>query len=474
MASPNIAFSTLPPSIRKPGKYFEFNTSNAVNTLPNAPQLVALIAQMTASGTATALTPIAVFSDTQASGYFGRGSIAHLAVRAMLKANPYVQLTVVPVADAGGGVAATKTVTMAGTATATGVLTLLIADQTVNLTVNSGDLASAVATNLNTLLGTLGDLPVIATVLTSVVTLTAKNKGTLGTAIAVSATCTATGITATVAAGTAGATDPVLSTALTPIFTAGHTIICSTLNDATNLALLVTHLNNVSSAIEQRGCIGIYGYTGTLATSITLALGINSGRISGILVPSTISTSWQVAAAYTAVVAGEPDVARPLNTLPLTGIIPQPQANWLMRTEQESALWNGVTPTEVGPGNLVQIVRAITTYTLDPQGVQDISLLDLTTIKTLDYVRLACRTRIALRFPREKKSQKTLNAIRSELLSVLYLLQDLQIVENVDLWKAGLIVENDIQDPTRADAKIPCDIINGLHVFAARIDLILN
>ena len=34
MASPNISFDTLPASIRKPGKYFEFNTRLAVRTLP--------------------------------------------------------------------------------------------------------------------------------------------------------------------------------------------------------------------------------------------------------------------------------------------------------------------------------------------------------------------------------------------------------------------------------------------------------
>ena len=34
MASANITFDTIPASIRKPGKYFEFNTRLAVNTLP--------------------------------------------------------------------------------------------------------------------------------------------------------------------------------------------------------------------------------------------------------------------------------------------------------------------------------------------------------------------------------------------------------------------------------------------------------
>jgi phage tail sheath gpL-like len=43
------------------------------------------------------------------------------------------------------------------------------------------------------------------------------------------------------------------------------------------------------------------------------------------------------------------------------------------------------------------------------------------------------------------------------------------VEENAD----GLIVERDAQDVTRLNARIPCDVVNGLHVFAGRIDLIL-
>ena len=132
-----------------------------------------------------------------------------------------------------------------------------------------------------------------------------------------------------------------------------------------------------------------------------------------------------------------------------------------------------MTPLTVGPGNKVQIERAITTYTLDPQGIPDISLLDLTTIRTLDYVRKAVRERIALRFPREKLSERTAPKVRSEILDVLYKLEELEIVENVAANAAGVLVERDLQDPNRLDAKIPCDVVNGLHVFAGRIDLLL-
>jgi phage tail sheath gpL-like len=205
----------------------------------------------------------------------------------------------------------------------------------------------------------------------------------------------------------------------------------------------------------------------------TLCPLINAGRITGLLLPTAYENSYEVAGAYAAVIASEEDPARPLNGLPLTGILANPLANRLSRTEQENMLNNGATPSEIGPGEKVQIVRAITTYVLDAQSVPDISLLDLTTIRTLDYVRKAVRERIALRFPREKLSERTAPKVRSEILDVLYKLEGLEIVENVTANLAGVIVERDLQDPNRLDAKIPADVVNGLHVFAGRIDLLL-
>jgi Mu-like prophage tail sheath protein gpL len=149
-------------------------------------------------------------------------------------------------------------------------------------------------------------------------------------------------------------------------------------------------------------------------------------------------------------------------------------ADRLTRTEQEVLLHNGVTPLEVGPdGTSVQIVRAITTYTVNAEGVDDVALLDLTTIRTLDYVRKAVRERIVLRFPRSKLSSRTPPAVRGEILDVLIKLEELEIVEEVEANKGGVICERDLQDVNRLDAKIPTDVVNGLHVFAARIDLLL-
>lgn len=473
MASKNIAFASIPASIRKPGKYAEFNTALAVRTLPGNLQKTLIVGQRLAAGTVAANTVVDVFSDTDAATYFGRGSIAHLMVKAALVANPYLSLQVIAMDDAGAGVLATSTITITGTATGSGVLTAQVGDVLVQIAIATGDVQNAIAAALKAQFDAQPDLPETATVATNVVTLTAKNKGTLGNAIKIASSSTAAGVTVANTTPSGGATDPTIATALAVVFASGHNVIITPWNDSTNLTALRTHLDSVSGALEKRGCVGIAAHTGTLAASTTLAPTINGGRISMLLVPSAYENSYEVAAAYGAVVAGEEDPAMPLNTLGLTGIAAPPLANRLSRTEQENALNNGVAPTEVGPGDVVQIVRAITTYTKDPQGIADISLLDLTTIRSLDYGRKAIVERISLRFPRSKKSARVKAQIREEVLDVMYKLEELEIWENVKENEDGVIVEDDLQDPNRVNIRIPADVVNGLHVVAMRIDLLL-
>ena len=145
----------------------------------------------------------------------------------------------------------------------------------------------------------------------------------------------------------------------------------------------------------------------------------------------------------------------------------------LTRANQENLLSNGVTPLIVDSGENVVICRAISTYVTNASGIVDPSLLDITTIRTLDYVREATRTRLALRFPRNKLSSRTPNRVKAEVLDVLYQLEQLEILENVTGNEANVIVERDTQDANRIDIRIPADVVNGLHVIAERIDLIL-
>lgn len=270
-----------------------------------------------------------------------------------------------------------------------------------------------------------------------------------------------------------GSTEPDLAAALASTAQGGFTLIVPAWFSQTALTAVRTHIATWTSSMEQQSIIGVGAVTTTLSAATALAASLNAGAITVAVLPGTTATARQVAAAYAALIASEEDPARPLNTLVLTGIPVPPIASRLGRTEQETCLANGVTPLEVGAGDVVQVVRAVSTYTKSAAGATDVSLLDLTTMRTLYYVRQACRDRIRLRFPRAKLSSKTPAAVRGELLDVLKKCEELEIVENVDANADALVVERSGQDVNRINASIPADVVNGLHVFAGRIDLLL-
>lgn len=103
---PHIDFDTIPGSIRVPGQYIEFNTRNAVQGLPQNPQKVLMVAPMLTAGIQPALEPVQLFSDAEAADLFGQGSLAHLMVRQAFANNPYLDLTVIGIADHSAGVQA--------------------------------------------------------------------------------------------------------------------------------------------------------------------------------------------------------------------------------------------------------------------------------------------------------------------------------------------------------------------------------
>lgn len=270
-----------------------------------------------------------------------------------------------------------------------------------------------------------------------------------------------------------GSAEPVITAALDATALGGYTILVPAWYSSVAMTALREHIKVYTDSKEQQSIIGVGAVTTTLSAATTLATALNSGAITVAALPGTESSDRQVACAYAAMIASEEDPARPLNTLELGGIKVPAITKRLGRNEQETALANGVTPLEVAAGDVIQIVRAVTTYTKSAAGAVDVSLLDLTTIRTLYYVRTACRDRIRLRFPRSKLSSKTPAAVRGELLDVLLKLEELEIVEEVAANATGLVVERSLQDVNRLNASIPTDVVNGLHVFAGRIDLLL-
>ncbi len=471
-----IAFDNIPGSLRKPGKYFEFNLRMATRALPGNPQVMLIVAPMMKSGTAVPLTPVNIFDDTEAAIAFGAGSLAHIMAISAITANSYLQLQIIGVAENPAGKAATGTLSVTGPATNSGTFYLTVCGMRLDIAVTAGDTAEMICQSVTDTVNGQTALPVKAALTpgendNKLITLTARQTGEYGNDIHLAASCTAKGVTQTLTAMQGGENNADIQPALDAVFAAGHNIIVPPFSDKETLLKLRTHLEKTGGPLEQRGAVCAAGWTGTLSTGTTLASDINDGRTTIAWYPGSSKLPCQLAAGYGAIIAFEEDPARPLNNLEVKGLDVAPVNFWAGRNEQENALHNGLTPFEVGPGNKVQIVRAITTYTKNPEGVNDTALLDLTTIRTLDYTRVACRERISQRFPRDKLNERTRQKVRSELLDVLIKLEEEEILENVEANKGLLIVERNGKDSSRLDAQIPADVVNGLHIFAGRIDL---
>lgn len=472
MASKNISFETIPSAIRVPGRYIEFNTKLAMRTLPANAQKVLLIAQQLPTGTIPALTPTQVFSDDEAANLFGAGSWAHLLTRQAIRNNQYMDLSVIGVEDDAAGIQAVGDLTISGAAGSSGQVIVNVGLEDYRIAVTSKESTTSIMDRLIEVLNQDPDSPVVAAKADNKITLTAKHAGETGNEITISIRTTSRDLIVSSNPMANGEGNPNIVKALAEVAGKHYHIIISPFSDDPNLQSLSEHIENVSNAIEKRGAIGVAAWKGSLSTGTTQAAKLNDGRLTMAWYRNAAVTNGMIAAGYGAVIAFEEDPARPLNTLEIKGLGITQESDWPMFTEQNNALYNGLTPLTI-VNNRVQILRAISTYTKNATGTDDPALLDITTIRTLDYVRTAVDQRIALRFPREKLSNKTPPKVRSEILDVLYKMEELEILEEVAANQKLLIVERDLQDPNRLNVAIPADVVNGLHVFAARIDLYL-
>jgi phage tail sheath gpL-like len=122
---------------------------------------------------AVANTPVQVASKVQAEAMFGVGSMLSAMVAAARVADPFGLFYCLPLADAGGAVAATGTITVSTPPTAAGSIPLYIGDKKVS--VAGIETVAQTATAIANAINAQSDLPVMSAAAAGVVTLTARN-----------------------------------------------------------------------------------------------------------------------------------------------------------------------------------------------------------------------------------------------------------------------------------------------------------
>ena len=144
--SESLAFKYFPSQFWRPsGVNVEFDPSNA-NTATQS-QRALLIGQIPSTGTATPNIAVQAYSQTQVNLLCGVNSMLALKYAAYRKMDPFGEVWLGPLADAGAGTAATGNISFTGPATAAGTLALYLMGVSVPVAVNLGDTASTIATN---------------------------------------------------------------------------------------------------------------------------------------------------------------------------------------------------------------------------------------------------------------------------------------------------------------------------------------
>jgi phage tail sheath gpL-like len=229
----------------------------------------------------------------------------------------------------------------------------------------------------------------------------------------------------------------------------------------------------------------LYGHVfsarrGTYPDLVTFGNTRNSGVTSILGMEVTMpSPVYQVVAAYVAKAqrALINDPARPLQTLTLNTIKLAPLEDRFDTIELNSLAGNGIATQKAGSDNQPMISRETTTYQLNLYGFRDDAYELVTTLATLARLIRNQRHAITSKFPRVKLADDgtrfgpgqaivTPGIIKGELIAEY--VQDMWVglVENLQAFKANLIVERDPNDPNRVNVLYGPDLINQLRVFA--------
>lgn len=462
-------------SDKTPRTAIGFDKNSGVKQRSSTAREVLIVAQMLATGTATAAVPYEILRELDGETLFGQGSIADFAIKAAFKANPLVKLSAVAVADS--GTKATGTVTFANNATASTTYQLRIAGVVVQIDIVTGDTPTVMGAALAAAINANTSLPVTAAAVAGVVTLTAKCGGTVGNGIqlrgAFGRPTSEIATTATVSGTSlASGTGAVSLTAALAACNGKryHEVVC-TLEDSVSGQAARDSVNTQGGAEVGFGEFSHQGSNGGASAATTLALALNGDRSLVWAINSSESWSVAIAAACAAVAASEEVATRPLNTLIVEGILPPPIEKRWTRTETRTLLDNGVTPLVVTPGEKVAILRAVVTGVKNAGGSFSYEDLDVTIQRGLDDLRDNVRLMFETNYPRARWAESdpdgllppdvaTPAKVKQDLLDVLRDAEERGIVSGVEALKDQVLVE---KVGTQCQFSIPANIVDGMH-----------
>lgn len=448
----------------------------------------------TSAGSLALNTPTPCGSLDDATRMAGAGSMLRAMFRVARMNAPAQSIWIEAVAEV--GVAPTWTLTCAAPPAAGGVGYLEIGGETIAVSAVAGDtattLAAALAAAVNGYYDQLdgAQLPVTATAAAAVVTLTARHLGAImaevdlfvplitgnifsGAGLTIASVVAASGVPSLAAAHAALGDDPA-------------DFIVSPWSDAGAIAAHYALLNDISG--RWAWSRQTYGHifaasSGNFAAQTTLGLTLNDRHLTLYdHPPSTVSPSWQWAAAQTA--AQVPwlsdtttgNVSRSMPGKIVLGVKgPRVRSELRDYAARNTLNASGISTYGVGVDGLVKIEKAVTTYRTGNSGQPDSVFRDVQALfqvsGALKFIRAAVaqdhgQKAIADANPGNLLSISTPADIKATFIHAYAELERRGVLENSDAFSRLLEVRRNASNPNRVDIYAPLDLVNRLDILA--------
>lgn len=493
-----IMYSEFPSSALAPLFGIELNR---VAGEPSAPEgRIVAFGQKLSTGTATAATLYQITSIGLAEQLFGRASQLARTCRAILTQAPSAPLWAVGLADDSGGTASVHTITVTGTATADGVITIYAAGQKVTVNVTEGDAQNTIGAAVRAALtAAVATLPFTVGGSTNTAVLTCRHKGDVGNQFAIRFSHRGlsageelpAGVSISVARGTDGSGDPDVADAFAAIAASDvATVICGPWVDDTSLDTIQAAMEDRWSPQRNKG--GHY-YTAA-AGSHSALVSAGNGRTTDShvtwigLESDTPAPSYEVLGL---VVGAIFQGVRQNPAVPFTGTLLKRAASstdpialasaapfsW---DERNTLLAAGVTPIETIGGRMV-LSRTVTLYKTNPStGMPDTKFRDVQTLHTLDQfvqgaiAMFAAKYTAAVIVPDGQVTNDGVPAVRPGDIraSLLAYYQDKSReawVQDLEGFADALVVEVNADNSRRIDFLAPLRLTAPLYQLAGQI-----
>jgi phage tail sheath gpL-like len=470
-----------------PGDYFALDNSQANNA--TTPQRVLLVGQMLNASTATPNVPVISQGAAADGALYGQGSMVHIMSNRFQVNNSLTEYWILPLNDNPNATVGTSTVTITGNATVAGTISLYVAGNLVQASVNLNDTPTIIGGSLVSAINNVPLLPVTASASAGVVTLTNKNAGSAASDVdlrlnylgAAGGQSTPSGISITFAQ-TAGVTDPDLTTALSNLGSTTFDFIAVPYTGQTQLGQVETLLSDSNGRWDGVTGHELFGHAwttfkGTFTQLVAEGQLNNSQHLTMFGINDEPRASYDVTAAVLAAAAPSliASPATPIQTLAVDVLSPQ-LSNQFTFQENNTLLQFGISTFAFDSFGAASIQRGVTTFQTQ-NGVPNNSFQNVETMYSLMFVIRTIINDLATKFPNfilvangsqipAGQNVTTAQLVANEVISTYRNLAIQNVVQNPNQF-AQNVVSNNIGNGI-VTLVLPVQLANQLRIVAAQ------